>query len=235
MIFSCIIIDDDIYAVEQIVEYIALMPVLRLIKSYSDSLSALQEIKRLEKPVDFLFTDINMPGISGIELSKQIGSKIKCLVLVSGHINYAVEGYAVDAKYFLTKPFNFEKFKSITNDLIQRAFKEKPFVIIKLSGKNNIVKVYVDDIIAIEGYGNYIKIHTINEMLTPYYKLSEMENKLKEYLNFKRVSKSFIISTKHIVKINGYNITLKDCINVWVGESYKNHFSKNLMKWVEII
>lgn len=105
---------------------------------------------------------------------------------------------------------------------------ERPSLLLKLSGKNIAVKLYIDEIILIEGASNYIKIHTANKIYVPYSKISAMENELKMYKIFKRVSRSFIISSRYIEKVDGYNIKLKNELSVSVSKCYRSDFNSFL-------
>lgn len=107
---------------------------------------------------------------------------------------------------------------------------ERPSILIKLSGKNSAVKLYIDDIILIEGASNYIKIHTKDKIYVPYSKMYAMENELRNYNIFKRISRSFIISSLHIEKVEGYHIKLKNELNVSVSKLYRPAFDSFLME-----
>jgi len=72
--YKCIIIDDDAYAIEGLKKYIELIPTLVFFKSYTDPLQALLELMDAEE-VDLILMDIDMPYISGIELSKILRKK----------------------------------------------------------------------------------------------------------------------------------------------------------------
>ncbi|MCX2576124.1 LytR/AlgR family response regulator transcription factor [Pedobacter sandarakinus] len=226
MKFSCIVIDDDLHTIEQFVEYIGYMPELRLLKAYSNPVTALAEINKLEQRIDFLFTDVEMPQMNGLELASLIITRVNCLVLVSGHLHHAMDGYAINAKYFLHKPFNLKKFEGVIKGLISRLLPENPFIMVKLSGKNQILKLYIDDIIMIEGASNYIKIHTANKIYVPYGKMANMEKELQPYNFLIRISRSFIISSKHVEKIEGYIVRLKNNLVVSVGKSYYQSFDE---------
>ena len=228
--FSCIIVDDEHIALALLTEYISKIPVLNLVRAYSNPILALREIQISTKQIDFAFIDVEMPNLNGLILSEEISNKVASVVLVSAHLPYSLQGYNVNAKHFLHKPFNFEKFETIVNNIIDNQAKSKPYIMMRLGGKMQIQRVYADEIVAIEGNGNYINIHTINGILVSYYKLSDMENDLKGFSFMKRISKSYIISAKHIEKIDRFSISLKNNLNISVGESYRKDFKKNMTK-----
>ncbi|WP_316801879.1 LytTR family DNA-binding domain-containing protein [Pedobacter nototheniae] len=221
MIFTCIIVDDDQFALNQLIEYISLIPSLILIKAYKKPLVALKEILKREEPIDFLFTDIEMPEISGLELAKQINQKVSRLVLVSAHTKNAIEGYNVDARHFLSKPFGFQKFQSIIDQLMRSFLLEEEFIWIKSGIKSETLKIFITSIIAVQAASNYIQIHTHEKTYLQYGKISDMEKHLKKFNRFKRISRSFIISVNHIKKYDGNNVYLSNNIVVNIALSYK--------------
>ena len=222
MALTCIIIDDEPFVVQQLTEYINGIPALTLIKSYSNSTAALQGISQMEDSIDILFTDIEMPKLSGLELARKIRHKTKFLILVSGHSKYALDGYNVKANDFLTKPFNFKKFKTIVTAVVNQTPLEKPFIFIKTKENKALIKIWVEEIIYINAYGNYISIHTHEKSLTTLLKISEIEEQLGNYLHFIRIHKSFIISAKHIEKFTPNFMYLNNGIMLSVGISYRD-------------
>ena len=222
--FSCIIIDDDPEALELLAECIHFSPHLTLVKSYTDPIIAAREIAQLEKPIDILFTDVEMPGLSGLDLALATNPKVNCLILVSGHLHYALEGYNVNAQQFLSKPFDYKKFEKIVGNLLTRLKTEDDFIMIKLGGKNNALKLYLKEIIAIESASNYLKVHTQEKIFIPYGTLNAMEKELSPFNDFKRISRSFIINTKFIKSIDRYKIHMEKDLFATVGDSYQKGF-----------
>jgi DNA-binding LytR/AlgR family response regulator len=234
MTLTCIVVDDDPQAIKYLAECIALVPVLSLVNTYTDPKQALIDVKQLDTPVDFLFTDVEMPLLSGLLLAKEIKRQVRCIILVTAHPKYALDGYGINAKQFLTKPFNFKKFNAIVDELIVDLIKEVLFILVS-TGIKTQVKLYVDEIIAIEAYGNYVKIHTLSDMLVVYSSFKAMVEKLEVHQQFKKISKSFMISVKHIRGRDGFVIFLKKNIAVTVGESHRSKFNKNFQGWFEKI
>lgn len=226
--FSCIIIDDDPLSLALLARCVDKLSSLRLIRSYTDPILALKEINELKKPVDFLFLDVEMPGLNGLELACKIADKTINIILVSAHLLYSIEGYNINAKHFLYKPFDVDKVETIINGIINNMAREKPYIMVRFGSKMQIQKIDVDTIIAVEGNGNYINILTINGTLVSYYKLSKMENDLRAFLFMIRIHKSYIVSTKHIEKIDGFSILLKNNMEINVGESYRSDFKKSI-------
>ncbi|WP_431293129.1 LytR/AlgR family response regulator transcription factor [Pedobacter sp. P26] len=230
--FSCIIIDDEPIALKLLAGCISKMTYLNLIKTYINTEVALQDIITLENNIDFAFIDVKISGLDRLALATQIAHKVENIVLVSANLQHAIDGYNINAKHFLYKPFDFTSFEKTVNAVIDNIAKENPYIMVKLSC-TQIRRIYVDEIIAVEGNGNYINIYTTDAVLTPYYKLVDMEFNLKAFLFIKRVNKSYIISTKYIEKIDGFLISLKNGLNVSVGESYRSNFKKARLNYFE--
>lgn len=230
MAFSCIIVDDDPLTIDQLVDYIGRTSSLVLTRSFSCPLQAKEEINRLRHPIDFLFVDVDMPGLNGFDLIDQIRIWVNCIILVTGHLQYAIDGYSINAKQFLGKPFSFKKFEEVVNNSLLKMASENPSILIRLNGKNHIVRLFINDIILIEGASNYIKIHTTDKIYVPYIKMSTIEDELRQHSVFRRVNKSFIISSRHIVKVETYKIRLTNNLLVSVGRSYRNNFDSFLFE-----
>lgn len=230
MIMTCIIIDDDKHLIELLSGYIAEIPFLSLIKSYRDPLIALKEI-RSGKPVDLVFMDIEMDELSGIELYQLIKDKIRSLIIISAHLKYTLDAFDIDAKGFLLKPFSLVKFKSVVSKIAHEGLRHdesRPFIWIKCDPNHQIKKVFIDDIIYVEGASNYIKIHTVKRSYIIYGKMSDFESELTKEFNFIRVHKSYIVSGLYISKIQSDHIFLTDEVKIKIGSTYKLRVSNYL-------
>ncbi|WP_069636439.1 sigma-54-dependent transcriptional regulator [Campylobacter pinnipediorum] len=74
------------------------------IKTYKNANEAL---KKLDDSIDLIITDINMPGIDGIEFIKQLENKYDVIIMTgNATLNRAIESVRLGVKDFLTKPFD---------------------------------------------------------------------------------------------------------------------------------
>ncbi|MCX2573925.1 LytR/AlgR family response regulator transcription factor [Pedobacter sandarakinus] len=224
---TCIIIDDDPTIVDQISEYIKDTHQLTLLNSYTDSIVALNAITNASNKIDFLFTDIEMPGLTGLDLAKRIRHKIRFLVIITGHLQYALDGYDVQANGFLTKPISYHKFNATVNNLLAQSTTEKPFAFFKAKESREQVKLWIEEIIFIEANGNYVNINTFNKTTITLLKLSDIEEKLQPYKQFVRIHKSFIVSTHHIEKLQGNFVFLTNNKSLPISVTYKDIIFRN--------
>ncbi len=107
MNLTCIIVEDEPLARQLLEQYVLKLPYLTLLKSFSNPLEALDFLGQNE--VDILFSDIQMPEITGITLLKILKKK-PLIILTTAYSEYAIEGYELDVIAYLLKPITFEKF-----------------------------------------------------------------------------------------------------------------------------
>ena len=230
MKLSCIVIDDEIHAVNGIKSYISALSSLELVQVYTDPLQALTEIGSGQN-VDIIFMDVDMPMISGIELSKAIAHKTSKLIFTTSHSKYAYEAFEMNASAYLLKPYTFARFAETINRLfpqvnerrkIDLKKEEDHFFIRNKNDNNNLIKVRYNNIVAIESLQNYVRIYTLDETIVSYIGLSEIKEILKDNSNFAQAHRSFVISKNHIEKLEGNALKMSNQLIVNLGNSYRD-------------
>ncbi|MCC1483528.1 LytR/AlgR family response regulator transcription factor [Winogradskyella immobilis] len=207
-----------------------------IIEGFADSMHHLQKtgncydafeaIKLLqEQQVDLLFLDINMPKLSGFEFLKTLSNPPK-VIITSAYKEFALDGYEFDVVDYLLKPFSIERFIKAVNKIKPLNFnstntQETHFQQQQLFIKSDkrLHQIYVNDILYIEAYGNYCKVHLEDELIVTLQKISDFETQLSS--NFIRVHKSFIVSKQKIKSVEGNSIHLKDK-QIPIGQTYKS-------------
>jgi DNA-binding LytR/AlgR family response regulator len=229
MKLRCIVIDDEMHAMEGIRSYISSLPNLELVASYMDSLLALKEIVSGIK-VDIIFMDVDMPRISGMELARAIRHKTDKLIFTTAHSKYAFEAFEVNASAYLLKPYTLALFAAtITRFYPDTAIipevnihQEQDYFFVRNKNEgNSLVKIRYTDLVAVESLQNYIRIYTKEESVVTYISISEIKVILKDYPDFMQVHRSFIISRNHIEKIEGNTLKMSNGLVINIGNSYK--------------
>ncbi len=222
---SCIIIDDEPLAVKLLESYTAKTPFLELKGTFSSGSQAFAFLQ--DNPVDLLFCDIQMPGMSGMDLSKMLpeGSPI---IFTTAFSQYAVEGFKVHALDYLLKPISYDDFlaaakhafKVITLRQAQGPEVQAPRSIF-VKTEYRLQQIDLDNITFIEGLKDYVKIH-LDDGSDPVLSLMRMKT-LQEQLpqdRFVRVQKSFIVQIPKIEAIERSHIIIgKDRIPI--GDTYQ--------------
>lgn len=239
MTLTCIILEDEPLARSLMETYVGKVPHLQLINSFSDPLLALDYLR--EHSVDILFSDIQMPEITGITLLKLLKKK-PLIILTTAYSEYALEGYELEVFDYLLKPISFERFlKSVEkatarlttaelkkdNDLpMVAANSGNEFIFIKDGTK--MVKVRLNEIKYIEGLKDYVSIYTTDKKIVSLQTLKSLESQLPQN-QFIRVHNSYIIAFDAIDTVDKEKILIgKNYIPI--SDSYKKAFRDYLEK-----
>ena len=229
MPLKCTVIDDEQYAVDTLVAYIAQIPNLVLHSSYLNSVDALHAIKA-EDQLDFIFLDIEMPNINGLALAKTLRDKTRYLIFTTGHDGHAITAFDLKASHYLLKPISFSKFALTISEILdaevstKQASTHSKIQFIKADQKNAYHYVDSETIIYIEAAKNYVIIYTnTNEQFVTHMGLNHVEAAINP-IYFIRISKSYIIAINSIKKIEGHTIKLKNGKELQLGDVYKPAF-----------
>ena len=237
MSLSTIAVDDEPMALSVVEEYIGKTPFLELKGLYHDAIEALTFIQ--ENPVDLIFLDINMPDLTGLQFLNALEKK-PLIIFTTAYSEYAVESYEHKAIDYLLKPIEFERFlkaalrakeefelkqKAKSQAKISENIIQTPEHIYVKSG-TELHKVFINDILYIEGTGNYISIICNDKKIMTLTNMSDMIKLLPEK-QFIRIHKSYIVSMNHVEKIERHQLTLKNK-TIPIGITYRESFFKNL-------
>ena len=229
MALKCIIVDDEPPAIRILEGYIAKTDTLERTAVFTDSLKALEFLN--SNIVDVVFLDIQMPQLTGIQLSRIISKNIN-IIFTTAYPNFALEGFELNAKDYLLKPIAFERFCQAISKLAPPPISEEKkdhldFLFIKTQGKNKYVKVNVDDILYITSLQNYICLHTHHKKIITYTSLKNILSALPE--DFLQINKSHIVSLKQISNIDNLSVMIGDK-ELPIGNTYKDSFFEKIRK-----
>jgi two-component system, LytTR family, response regulator len=235
----CLVVDDEPLALNILEDYISKMPFLELVKATTNPIEALTMVQQGD--ADLVFLDVQMPELTGIQFLKIANGKAK-VILTTAYPQYALEGYELDVVDYLLKPIAFDRFyKAVqkAQGILQPAAKgtvaeqvpqvqqqqqdfNNDFIFVKTEHK--IQKVYLHDILFIEGLKDYISIFTTTERIITLQNMKKMEDALPERY-FVRVHRSYIVSLDKIDSIERSRIFIGDKI-IPVGDTYRDEFFK---------
>lgn len=229
--YNCIIIDDELHAIESLKRYIEHFEGLNIVGAYTDPIIALNYIASCE-PLDLILLDIDMPKINGIELSKELMSRTKKLVFTTGHTKYGYEAFKLEADDYLLKPYTLGEFLLSMNKLFPRGQtpeneqpRIKSFLVKSTEDKQKMLNVRFSDVIAVESKLNYIMIHTTTRKILTYMTLTEIAEILRKHPGFLQFQRSFIIAEDHIDSIMGNSIRMSNGCEMTVGAYYRKEFT----------
>lgn len=227
---KCIIVDDEPHAIEGLKRYISGIPDLEILNTFTEPVNALYEITT-GSAVDLIFLDVDMPGLSGLEIARAVRQKTTKLIITTAHAKYGYDAYEADVDAYLLKPYSLIKFTKTYHKLfpkapVNRVEKDKAdFLFIKSKGDNlKLIKIRIRDIVAVESRLNYIQVHTVNSNVTTYMSLTEFSKILMTFEGFRQFQRSFIIAEDYIEYIEGNTIVMTNGIRISVGDFYRKNF-----------
>ena len=228
MKINCIVIDDELPAIEQIEEYITRIPFLNLLGSFDNAIEPINFLKL--NSVDLIFLDIEMEGFTGLQLIKTLQHKPK-IVLTTAYDQYAIEAFDLNVSDYLLKPISFERFiKAI--DKIFDSYTEtnvktsnepvykRDYFFVKTEFR--MQRVDFKDILFIEGMNEYLRINTTKEKIMTLQNFKSLEESLPKD-NFVRVHKSYMVAINKIDCVEKNRIKIGEKL-IPVSNTYKDAF-----------
>ncbi|MGK0427862.1 MAG: DNA-binding LytR/AlgR family response regulator [Ulvibacter sp.] len=225
-----IIIDDEPLAHEIIEEFCSMLPHIQLEKNCYNAMEAMQYLN--ENTVDFMFLDINMPKLRGLDFLKTL-SKPPKTIITTAYKEHALEGFELNVVDYILKPFSFDRLVKAVNKvsdtqttktIIKEVSNETSTTRFFVKGDKKHHQIDLNDLLFIEAYGNYTKLFLKEEMIVSHEKISHYESILDDGA-FMRIHKSFIIRLDKIKFIEGNRILINEH-KIPIGQTYKSIVSK---------
>jgi two-component system LytT family response regulator len=233
----CIIVDDDPLAVEGLRFMVKKIPFLDLLYTFNNPEEATGYL--YDTPVDLIISDIEMPGLNGIDWLRTL--EVKPLVIfITAHAGYALAGFELNARDYLIKPFTFERFyeavvkaqEYLELKYIQHHPEEDKYIFIRCDGK--FEKILLSDILYIEGLKDYVKIvlRDIGKTLVTAMNVKTIAEKLPFHM-FIRIHRSYLVNVNRIKSVDKHTLCVQETA-LPIGDSYKKKVFKLLIeeKWL---
>ena len=242
MNISCLIVEDEPLARSLLEQYIKKVPYLQLVGSCSSPLAAIEILR--EQAVDLLFSDIQMPEITGIMLLKILPKK-PFVIFTTAYSEYALEGYELDVVDYLLKPITLERFLKAVEKVYQRlapiqqnlqnqsiieekAVIEKQneptqnFIFVKDGTK--LVKIKLNDILYVEGLKDYVMIYTQQQRIVTLQRMKILEAELPAN-QFIRIHNSYIVALDAIDAIDKDKVQIGK-VFIPISDTYRKTFKE---------
>nr|WP_276904765.1 LytTR family DNA-binding domain-containing protein [Pedobacter kyonggii] len=220
MTYSCLIVDDNEIERDAIEMHLKKIPSLNIIAVCSNGIEASQILSTTS--VDIVYSDIDMPELSGMDLLKSL-KKQPLFIFITSFSEYAAESFNLDALDFIVKPATFERILKATNKAIEYLELRKQVSKLPVENLNNddkkdddyfffretkgITKLKYNDVIYIESMGDFSKLFTSSDKHVILVSLKNLEKQLPSKI-FSRVHKQYIININHIVTLTNHEVHL---------------------------
>lgn len=226
MKLRCMAVDDEKLSLDLLEDNILKVPFLQLAGKTRNPVEALNGLRQQE--IDLLFLDIQMPGLTGLQLLKSL-PKPPMVIFITAYESHAVDAFSLDVVDYLVKPVAFDRFLKACNKAMQQYILSHTAITtqvvnadyIFVNADYSLLKIVVNDIQWVEGLKDYIKIHLASSP-KPVITRMTMKN-IEEKLpvsRFVRIHKSYILALSAITAIRKNSIFI-NTLELPVTDNYK--------------
>ena len=203
---------------------------LELIAECENAINAWNILQK--EKIDLILLDIEMKGMSGIELTQKLKDRSTLIIFTTAKTEYAVEAFELNVIDYLVKPVSPARFlQSIVRakDAVESNkqvlnIEGKEFVFVRDNGV--LKKISIEDILFLEAMGDYVKIHTAQKFHIVHTTLKSVEGKLPPG-KFLRVHRSYIVAINKIDFVEEGVINIGK-IAVPVADAYRSLLNQRL-------
>lgn len=215
----CLAVDDEPLALALLADNIRKVPGLELVGTSDDAFAALDLLQR--EPVDLLFLDVQMPGLTGLQLLESVLNR-PLVILVTAYEHYALTGYNLNVLDYLLKPVAFTRFLQAVQKARQVLNRPEPANTPELpappadffvSADYALVRVQPDTVRYVEGLKDYVKIYITTQQrpIMTRMTLKAMEERLSPP-RFLRIHRSFIVDCQRIEVIRKQRVVVGSAV-----------------------
>jgi len=156
-----------------------------------------------EQLVDLVFLDIEMPGMTGLELTKNLGNRKPVIIFTTSKREYAADAFELNVVDYIVKPVTPARFiqavdkarEVLQSNTEEFKFNEEEFIFIRDS--NIVRRLKLEDILFAEAMGDYVKLYTPQKFYAIHTTLKTVEERLPAS-RFIRVHRSYIVALTKI-------------------------------------
>ncbi|GAA4831710.1 LytTR family DNA-binding domain-containing protein [Algivirga pacifica] len=225
---NCIIVDDEEVSRMIIKDFVQRTPSLQLIAECENAIEAFNILK--EQSIDVVFLDIEMPGMSGIELVQSLDS-LPQIVLITGRKDFGAEAFEYSLTDYLIKPISYPRFlkavkkaeDNLKQDILDTQGSEET---IYIKSDNKIVRILLTDIYFVEALSDYVILNMESKKYVIHSTMKGLMEKLPQN-TFSRVHRSYIVNLSKIDSIEDMMIIMPQK-EIPIGNSYKSKFLSKL-------
>jgi len=217
---KALIVDDNEIARTTLSHLAKQIPNLTIASEFSNAIEAYNYLQ--SHHADLIFLDIEMPEMTGIELTKNLYGKDTLIIFTTSNKEYALEAFELNIVDYILKPVVPARFLQAVSkaqaiidsrkEVVEVTKNEFLFV----RDSNITRRLKLDDIFYAEAMGDYVKFYTREKMFAIHGKMKTAEERLPKD-DFIRVHRSYIISVGKIdtlqdggIMINGKFIPVAD-------------------------
>ncbi len=227
---NCLIVDDNKMAREAIKHLISQVEKLSVIGECSNAMEAYNLLR--SQTVDLLFLDIEMPEMSGLDLTRRLGERKPVIIFTTSKKDYAADAFELNVADYIVKPVTPPRFLQALdkarwiydNNKQYTPAGAKEFIFIRDNGM--LKRLLIEEIHFLEAMGDYVKVFTQQKFHAVHSTLRNVEEKLPPE-KFLRVHRSYIVALNKVERIEEGVIVINNK-PVPVADLYRSTLNKRL-------
>jgi DNA-binding LytR/AlgR family response regulator len=172
-----------------------------------------------------------MPGINGIQAGRELRERYPDLIIVfvTGFIQYAREGYSVEAFRYLLKDQLSVELPACIRDIHKKLYEKQDSILVKSQEYSMLVPL--QDIVFFEGTSQrHCVMHTRHDTVECVGKLSEFEEQLQNR-GFLRIQRSYLVNMAHVNCMKSYYVYLSTGAQLKVSERSYHNVAGQYLRW----
>ncbi|MBP5499661.1 MAG: response regulator transcription factor [Bacteroidales bacterium] len=194
---------------------------------FDNGANLVEALKTTPKP-DLLFLDIQMPGLTGIEVlqhlqtpEQQKGNKELKVIITSAYDQYAIDGFNFGVADYLLKPYTLDRLR-------QALAKVRPEQVINIRVEGRTVPIRVTDIVSLSAQKDYTEFTLADgQKLLTIGTLTGFEQQLPAML-FSRIQRSYLVGLRHVKNYSASVVSLTTSEELPIGRTYRDSFRQAL-------
>ncbi|HLA51743.1 MAG TPA: LytTR family DNA-binding domain-containing protein [Flavitalea sp.] len=227
---KCLIVDDNKIARTTLRQLASQINDLEVSGECASAMEAYNSIQ--EAMPDLLLLDIEMPGMTGLELTRNLGADRPVIIFTTSKKEYAVEAFELNVADYVVKPIVPARFLQAINKAreildsrgLELKSQQDEFIFIRDS--NVVKRLKIDEILYAEAMGDYVKLHTPQKFFAIHTTLRAVEERLPQQL-FLRTHRSFIVALAKIDTIQDGTVIINGK-SVPVADAYRSALNKRM-------
>jgi two-component system LytT family response regulator len=219
----CLLVDDEPLALTLLATHLRKFEKFEVVATSANAVEALHVLS--ETPIDLLFLDIRMGGLSGIDFLKSLKAPPQT-ILTTAYREFALEGYELDVVDYLLKPITFERFFKAIERYLRHQRQRTPASASLAKGSDILLKagpvhykLDTTSILYIESVKDCVKIYGPEKYTLVKYKIGELEQELRSH-GFVRIHRSFLVNTQKVTAFSATRIVIGEQ-ELPVGTNYR--------------
>ena len=220
--------DDESKILEEIADFIGKKFPQSKVKTFSDGETFLAD---LENEPDLLLVDIDMPGMSGMEVVAALAEEKSrtLIVFVTAHDELVYDSFKYHPFAFVRKKYLEDELRAVLKDCQKEIDGRSRRFVFQNGGQT--INLAQSEILYFEGQANYLAIHTAGGEFRMRSTMAAIEEELKNK-GFLRIHKGFLVNLEHVKILKTENLELDDGELLPIGKSYSDEAKNSILRYM---